>query len=97
MPRRTPREIAESLRTPIPPPARKTRRVASWRGLKPGDRLVHQPPHEDTRVWVVGEVTPNGAIISTGDGSFGMLTDPQWRPHWTRARKTRKPKSREEQ
>lgn len=81
---KTVREIAESLRVPIPEPRRVTRVVKSWRGLKPNDRLV-EIADPAGRVWWVDEVNSSGATVRSMDGSFGLLADPEWRKTWKRA------------
>jgi hypothetical protein len=91
---KTTREIAESLRTDIPPPrARTGKPVGSWRGLKPTNKL-NRLADEEPRVWTVSAVSREGATVQAGDGAFGLINDPEWRKHWKRVRATRvrKPK-----
>jgi hypothetical protein len=82
------REIAQSLREPIPEPRHKTRPVASWRGLKPHDH-IRKRASDDRRVWVVEGVAAGGATICTADGAFGLLTNTKWRLDWERVPRAR--------
>ena len=94
MSRCSPAIAAAKLWQQIPePPPKRAKPSASWRTLKPNQYLRPLAPvnmggrvlGEDT-LFCVTKVNSLGATI-THDQLTLVLTDPNWKAHWARARK----------